>query len=470
MKVTLIYPAVGRKAGKPYVRAWQMEPLSMAVLASLMPPDVEVAFYDDRMEPIDYDEPTDLAIISVETFTALRAYSIAREFRQRGVPVVMGGYHATLIPEEVQEHADAVVVGDAEPVWDRLLNDARAGRLHSSYDGRGRRELVNLRPRRSIFDKRNYQNITLVEYARGCHFKCDFCSITAVHRAGQNHRPARDVAAEMEESGSRRFFIVDDNIVSQPVKARELCREITPLDIRWVGQASIHIASDDELLEMMVASGCCGLLIGMESIDVDNLAAMGKEWNNAQTSYEASLRQFRKHGLAVYGTFVFGYDADDRQVIEQSVQFAREQQLFLAAFNHLVPFPGTPLYRRLREQRKLLQDKWWLDPEGRVGDVVFRPARMHPAELQDGCLWARRKFYSWGSILDRMMDRKANASSLTMLGVYLGLNLGSHFDIDLRQGLQLGVAAEDAPSSHGSIRIHASDRRRRSRDASGACR
>jgi radical SAM superfamily enzyme YgiQ (UPF0313 family) len=173
--------------------------------------------------------------------------------------------------------------------------------------------------------------------------------------------------------------------------------------------------------------------------------------------------------LAVYGTFVFGYDADDRQVIEQSVQFAREQQLFLAAFNHLVPFPGTPLYWRLRDQGKLLQDKWWLDPEGRVGDVVFRPARMDPAELQEGCLWARRKFYSWGSIFDRMMDRKANASSLTMLGVYLGLNLGSHFDIDLRQGLQLGVAAEDAPSSHGSIRIHARDRGRRSRDASGAC-
>jgi radical SAM superfamily enzyme YgiQ (UPF0313 family) len=444
-----------------------MQPLSMAVLASLMPPDVEVAFYDDRMEPIEYDEPTDLAVISVETFTALRAYSIAREFRARGVPVVMGGYHATLIPEEVQEHADAVVVGDAEPVWSQVLADARRRRLRPRYDGRGVRELRGVLPRRAIFGARPYQDITLVEYARGCHFQCDFCSITAAHGSGQNHRPAREVAAEMEASGGRRFFIVDDNIVSQPAKARELCRELKPLRIRWVGQASIHIAGDDELLELMVQSGCCGVLIGMESIHPDNLRAMGKSWNTAHAAYGDSLRQFRKHGLAVYGTFVFGYDADDRQVIDESVEFAREHQLFLAAFNHLVPFPGTPLYRRLREQGKLLIDKWWLDPQGRVGDVVFRPAKMSPAELQEGCLSARRQFYSWASIFERMFDRRANASTLAMLGVYLGLNLGSHYDIDLRQGLQLG-ATDDARGSQRPIRVHAGHGRRRRRVAASA--
>jgi radical SAM superfamily enzyme YgiQ (UPF0313 family) len=478
MKVTLIYPAVGRKEGMPYVRAWQMQPLSMAVLASLMPPDVEIAFYDDRMERIDYDEPTDLAVISVETFTALRAYSIAREFRARGVPVVMGGYHATLIPEEVEEHADAVVVGDAELVWSQVLADARLRKLQPRYDGRGRRELTGVLPRRSIFGKRRYQNITLVEYARGCHFQCDFCSITAAHGAGQNHRPAREVAAEMEASGSRRFFIVDDNIVSQPAKARELCRELTPLGIRWVGQASIHIASDDELLEMMVRSGCCGVLIGMESIHPANLAAMGKSWNTAHATYADSLRQFRKHGLAVYGTFVFGYDADDQRVIQESVEFAREHQLFLAAFNHLVPFPGTPLYRRLREQGKLLVDKWWLDPNGRVGDVVFRPEKMSPAELQQGCLGARRTFYSWSSIFERMLDRQANVSTLAMLGVYLGLNFGSHYDIDLRQGLRLGAddgdecdhesKDNDARIAQDAVRIRGGQRPRRARVATGA--
>src|SRR5688572_29579604 len=187
MKLTLIYPSVGRKENKPYVRAWQMQPLSMALLASLTPPDVEVRFYDDRMESIPFDEPTDLVAISVETFTAMRAYKIARRFRARGVPVVLGGYHVTLLPEEAAEEADSIVVGDAEPVWAALLDDARQGDLRPIYEGRGRRTLSGVRTRREIFDGKGYQNITLVESARGCNFKCDFCSITAFHAASQNH-------------------------------------------------------------------------------------------------------------------------------------------------------------------------------------------------------------------------------------------------------------------------------------------
>ena len=374
MRVTLIYPSVGRKENTPYVRAWQMQPLSMGLLASLMPPHVELRFYDDRLDEIPYDEPTDLVAMSVETFTALRSYKIARQFRARGVPVVMGGYHVTLLPDEAQAEADALVIGDAEPVWDQVLHDVEHRQLQPRYHGLGRRVLSGVRPRREIFAGKRYQNITLVEFARGCNFQCDFCSITAFHSANQNHRPAREVAAEMEATGSRRFFIVDDNIVSQPAKARELCRELIPLDIGWVGQASIHIAQDDELLELMVRSGCRGVLIGMESLDPANLRDMGKSWNLAGGGYEESLKRFRKHGLAVYGTFVFGYDHDDRRVVQRSIDFAREQKLFLAAFNHLIPFPGTPLYRRLEEQGRLLKPKWWLDPESRVGNSVFGPS------------------------------------------------------------------------------------------------
>jgi len=451
MRLTLVYPSVGRKDGKPYVRAWQMQPLSMAVLAGLTPPDVEVRFYDDRMEPIPFDEPTDLVAISVETFTALRAYKIARAFRARGVPVVLGGYHVTLIPEEAQHEADALVVGDAEPVWHQLLDDARQRRLLPIYRGLGRRVLTGVRTRREVFAGKRYQDLTLVEFARGCNFKCDFCSITAYHDANQNHRPAREVAAEMEQAESRRFFIVDDNIASQPSKVRELCRELIPLRIGWVGQTSIHIAHDEPLLELMVESGCKGVLIGMESLDQSNLRDMGKSWNLAAGSYGQSLECFRKHGLAVYGTFVFGYDNDDRAAVQRSLEFAREQKLFLAAFNHLVPFPGTPLYRRLESQCRLLSPKWWLDPRGRVGDVTFRPNRVSPEELQAMCLEARRQFFSWGSILGRLADRRANARSAMMLGVYLGLNIGAHFDIDLRQGLRLGAGRVSGETDHDPI-------------------
>jgi radical SAM superfamily enzyme YgiQ (UPF0313 family) len=438
MRLTLIYPSVGRKENRPYVRAWQMQPLSMALLASLTPPDVELRFYDDRVEEIPFDEPTDLVAISVETFTALRSYKIARQFRARGVRVVMGGYHTTLVPDEASAEADAVVVGDAEPVWPELLDDSRNRRLQRVYRG-GRRALRGLKPRREIFRGKTYQNVTLIEFARGCNFKCDFCSITAFHDASQNHRPAAEVAAEMAATGSDRFFIVDDNLVSQPTRARELCRALVPLHVSWVGQASIHIAQDDELLDLMAQSGCRGVLIGMESLDPDNLRDMGKGWNLAGGSYADSLARFRKHGLAVYGTFVFGYDHDDRRVVEQSVAFAREQKLFLAAFNHLVPFPGTPLYRRLRDEGRLLTEKWWLDPNGCVGDVTFRPKKVSPEELKALCLEARRRFYGWGSIFERLRDRAANASSLLMGGIYLGLNVSAHFDIDLRQGLRLGA-------------------------------
>jgi radical SAM superfamily enzyme YgiQ (UPF0313 family) len=182
---------------------------------------------------------------------------------------------------------------------------------------------------------------------------------------------------------------------------------------------------------------------------------MGKDWNTAQASYTESLRQFRKHGLAVYGTFVFGYDEDDWDVVRESVAFAREQKLFLAAFNHLVPFPGTPLDRRLREQGRLLSDPWWLDPEGRVGDVTFRPKKISAAELEAACLWARREFYSWSSIGERVRDWRANSSSLAMLGVFLGLNLSSHFDIDLRQGLQLGAGRDGTQDNHEPLRVPA---------------
>lgn len=453
MRLTLIYPSVGRKEGKPYVRAWQMQPLSMAVLAGLTPANWEVRFYDDRMEDIPFDEPTDLVAISVETFTALRAYKIARQFRARGVPVVMGGYHVTLLPEEAANEADAIIIGDAEPVWLQMLDDARRGDLQEVYRANSRRSLQNVQSRREIFGDRPYQNITLVEFARGCNFRCDFCAITAFHGATQSHRPASEVVEEMRRTNSRRFFIVDDNIVSQPERARELCRAMIPLGINWVGQASIHIAQDDELLELMVESGCRGVLIGMESLDPQNLRSMGKEWNLAGGGFAESLAKFREHGLAVYGTFVFGYDNDDARQIERSVAFAREHKLFLAAFNHLIPFPGTPLYKRLEAEDRLLKPKWWLDPESRVGDVYFRPKRMDPDELKSACLEARTSFYRWGSIFERLRDRRANVTSLMMLGVYLGLNISAHFDIDLRQGLRLGAGLNDWEPAHEPVSV-----------------
>lgn len=438
MRITFVYPSVGRNGEKPYVRAWQMEPLAIAVLAGLTPEDVEVRFYDDRLEPIPLDEPTDLVAISVETFTALRAYRIARQFRARGVPVVLGGYHVTLLPEEASAEADAIVVGEAEPVWHQVVDDTRQGRLQPVYEGSGNGSLCGFRPRREIFQGKDYLKITLVESTRGCHHRCEFCSITAFHDGKHRCRPAREVAAEMDATGSREFFLVDDNMVGNPARARELCRELAPLGIHWVGQASIHVAEDRELLDALFRSGCRGLLVGMESLDPVNLLAMRKAWNRGTDNYAEKLNRLRWHGLAVYGTFLFGYDNDDAATVDRSVEFALKQKLFLAAFNHLVPFPGTPLYRRLLAEGRVPVEKWWLDPEGRIGDVTFTPSKVSEGELQALCLAARRRFYGWNSVLRRMWDFRANLRTPKMAALFLMANLQGHYDVDLRQGLQLG--------------------------------
>jgi radical SAM superfamily enzyme YgiQ (UPF0313 family) len=225
-------------------------------------------------------------------------------------------------------------------------------------------------------------------------------------------------------------------------RIRELCRELAPLGVHWIGQAGIHIARKPEILDLLVESGCRGLLLGMESLDPTNLRAMGKAWNTRNGDYAAQLSAIRNHGLAIYGTFLFGYDNDDRQAVQRSVDFARDQKLFLAAFNHLVPFPGTPVYARLLSEGRLPVKQWWLDPDGRMGDVTFEPRKISAEELEETCLDARRQFYSWRSIFRRMWDFKTNAQSLRMAGLYLSVNAQAHLDIDLRQGLSLGTGLE----------------------------
>jgi radical SAM superfamily enzyme YgiQ (UPF0313 family) len=246
----------------------------------------------------------------------------------------------------------------------------------------------------------------------------------------------------MESTGNREFFIVDDNVAGDRMRLRELCKELTPLGLHWVGQASICVADDRQLLDLLVKSGCRGLLIGMESLDPGNLRAMGKPWNRGHDNYGEKLKLLRDHGLAIYGTFLFGYDNDDRATADRAVQFALEHKLFLAAFNHLVPFPGTPLYRRLLAEGRLPVENWWLDPEGRIGEVTFQPHKLSAEELMNTCLHARRQFYGWRSILRRMCDARANIRTPKIGALFLTANLQAHFDIDLRQGLQLGAGLE----------------------------
>jgi radical SAM superfamily enzyme YgiQ (UPF0313 family) len=439
MRLTLIHPCIGRKPGQKYIRTWQMEALPAATLAGLTPRDVEVKFYDDRMEVIPFDEPTDLVAISVETYTARRAYQIASEYRRRRIPVVMGGFHASLCPEEVARHAEAVVCGEAEQLWPRVVDDARHGRLEKFYRQTGRASLAQLHPDRSIFRNKRYLPIGLVEAGRGCHFKCDFCAVQTVFNSTQTRRPIDAIIAELAplKRDRKLFFFVDDNITSNLEQAKEFFRALIPLGIRWVSQSSINAAHDEEFLELLKRSGCQGVLIGFESLNPANLKAMNKSFNTMRGGFEQALANLRKHRIRVYGTFVFGYDGDTPESFPETVAFAREHSLYIAAFNHLTPFPGTPLYSRLQKEGRLLYENWWLDERYSYNKIPFQPRGMTPESLQKNCLAARREFYSWRSIAQRGFA-DVNRSNWFMWRNFYLINALHRNDVSLRDHYPLG--------------------------------
>jgi radical SAM superfamily enzyme YgiQ (UPF0313 family) len=417
-----------------------MEPLCFAVLNGLTPSGVETGLQDERIEPINFDEPTDLVAMTVETYTARRAYNLAAEFRRRGVPVVMGGYHPTFLPEEALGAADAVVCGDAEGVWPQVLADARLGHMKGVYEADGFAPIGGSPPDRSIFAGKPYAPITMIQYGRGCRYNCEFCSIRAFYGSHLRQRPIAEVIEEIERTGARTVFFVDDNLFVDEVKTKELFRALIPLGIRWFSQVSIDVARDRELVQLMARSGCFALLIGFESLNEDNLAQMRKKWNLRFGDYATSLAVLRDAGLMIYGTFVFGYDHDRRDSFDEAVEFAIRNRFYLANFNPLTPTPRAPLFDRLQREGRLIWEKWWLDSGFRYGHATFHPRGMTADDLTEGCWRARTEFNRVGSIARRLTDLRTNARSPFRVGLYLLSNRISRREIRRKQGMRLGGA------------------------------
>ena len=437
MKILFIQPAVGHKGdGAEYPKTWIMEPLALAVLSALTPPRIERMFMDDRLGEVNFSAEADVVAMPVECYTAARSYEIAACFRAKGAKVILGGFHVKLCQDEAAAHVDSIILGDAETTWPQVVEDLEAGALKPSYVGCG--GMFCPLPDRNLYAGRDYGLLNLVETSRGCSFNCEFCSVTKFFGRRYTPRPLGEVMDEVRSLPKDIVFFVDDNLAMDVERLKELCRCMIPMHMHWIGQLSIHSAKDDELLSLMAKSGCAGVLIGFESLDAETLTDMGKRVNSTNSDYAAAIENLRRHHLSIYATFVFGYDHDTPETFERTFEFAMESKFFFAAFNHLVPFPGTDVHARFVREGRMLHQKWWLDKSVRFGDVVFRPKNFTPEGLAEKCREYRLRFYSAKSIFRRGLDLRANLHGLRKAIVYFASNFTQEREVMRRHGLPFG--------------------------------
>ena len=434
MKIVFIKPAIysARKTRS-------LQPLAIAILSALTPPGIEKVFYDENIESVIFDEYADLVAISTETFTAKRAYQIADKFLERNIPVIMGGIHPTIAPEEALLHATSVPIGDAEALWPQILSDFREGALKRVYRNLNNMDPVVTRFDRSIFKNKKYLPFNTIQWSRGCRYNCEFCAIKSLYPAKQVSRPIDEVIAEISGLNNNPLFIVDDNIYQNRASFEEFLIKITPLKKRWACQLSIDITRDDSLMELLGHSGCIMVVLGIESLDKGNLRQMNKCSNLKIDDYKSAIEKFKKLGIMIYGTFVFGYDNDDENQFEEALSLAKNLKFSIANFNLLYPYPGTELYSRLKKENRLLYDKWWMDHNFFFGKAMFKPAILAIKRLEDECFRVKRSFNSLGSIFSRAADTKCNSRSISNSIVYFIMNFSNRKMIYRKQGKRLAT-------------------------------
>jgi len=375
-------------------------PLALPLLAGLTPSNIDVRLIDENIEKTDLEADADLVAISCMTASAPRAYEIADAFRRRGIPVVLGGIHPTVMSDEASLHADAVVVGEAEPVWQTILNDFAAGGLKPRYENQGLSNMEGLPlPRRDLLKGDRYLTVNVVQTARGCPNGCSFCSVSTVSGRRYRFRPIPEVVEELKTLRGW-VGLVDDNIVGSSRRAKELFEALIPLKIKWVGQGDLSMAKDPELMRLAVRSGCQALFVGLESVSQENLLATSKRPNIGLDMGEA-IDTIHRAGIEIIGSFVLGLDGDDKDVFKRTADFAKKHKLVAAQFSVLTPFPGTVSRRELEDEGRVTDSDW---SHYTMSNVSFQPKHMTAQELYDGQKATYRSFYSIQSILVRSLN------------------------------------------------------------------
>jgi len=384
----------------------------LQLLGALTNASHSVKIVDETIgEKVDYEGKYDLVGISMMTTQSSRGYKIADEFRLRGVKVVGGGYHPSMLPDEALEHFDAITVGEGEYTWAELVSDAEAGTLRKIYHSDKLADMKDIPwPRRDLVRDRRFGVKNFIQTSRGCPQRCSFCSIIKFFGYSYRNRPVEDVIKEikyLKKTGALKWnmvFFSDDNIVGNPVYAKELFKALIPLKVRWGSQCSIAIAKDAELLQLARDSGCVALAIGLEAISDQALKIANKNMGNVKW-YKEAIAKIHSYKIAVFGLFIFGFDSDDNTVFDKTFAFIEENYLEYAMFSVLTPLPGTGFYDEFKKNGRLLHENW---ADYDFQHVVFQPAQMTVQELQDGRYYTAKKIHSLRSIFKRVLGARSN--------------------------------------------------------------
>lgn len=425
MKILLIAPASGnwRQVGRHRLfngKTFRFSLLSLLSVAAESPADAEVRLVDEQLDEIPWDADADLVGITCMTALAPRAYEIARHFRGRGIPVVLGGVHPTLCPEEAAQHADAVVVGEAEGIWPQVTADAVGGRLQKIYRNE-QPPLAGLkRPPRHLLSAGKYATINAVQATRGCPHGCDFCAVAAFNRHTQRQRPVAEVIAEVKDLPNRCFIFVDDNLTADRDYAKQLFAAMRPLGKRWVTQSTLAIADDPDMVRLMADAGCVGIFAGLETFSEDNLGSVNKTCHRVQ-QYREAIQLLHRYGITVEAGIVFGFDGDGPDVFQRTLRMLDDLEVDLIQVSIFTPLPGTP---RAHLMAHRVFDRDWADYD--FHHVVFRPAGMSPRELQAGHDWVTDQFYKPWRIVRRLWRHLARPGAWSSLPYLAAVNAAYH--------------------------------------------
>ena len=408
MKIVLLSPKgpLYRHRGGIFKKNLRYAPLTLTTLAALVPPELnaEVTILDEGIEEVDPQRlEADLVGITIITGNAVRAYELSAILRKRGIPVVMGGPHVTLIPDDAQPHADAVVVGYAEDTWPELLRDFAAGQMHSRYIMDTHISLANRPfPRREMMKKQHYLTTHVFEATRSCIHYCEFCVAPVAWGQKPFFKPVEDVVADIRQHWDRRIMFVDLNLISDTDYAARLFEAMIPLKVHWFGLTTTLLNRDKELLRLAARSGCTGLLMGFESMGSENQRQMKKGFNTPG-EYRAIVDELHRHQITLMACFTFGLDHDTPDVFMETAKFAVDANIDLPRYAIVTPFPNTALYNRLEKEGRIITRNWELYD---AQHVVFQPRQMTVDQLYEGHEKAWKYTYSMSSTAKRFIGSR----------------------------------------------------------------